>query len=1821
MSAVEWLISNLSQQVSQYRAGMDEMLAVESKWGGNIPAAIREDLQTQGQNIFNLIADIEKASADKTRQETFETAAQKSHESLLRQLDREIDMSDRIYGHWLQSVAKEPDKQVERRKEIARLEDELLKLNLHDLGSGELPSHDYTQLLSGSVKGVLYDAEEEAFKAAERASMIDEGETETAPTGGTDARDYENYTADQLDEINRVIEDANQDADQFTETFTPQDQARQKGDYTADQLDEINRVIEDANRDADQFTETFTPQDKSRLNINEAARAAEQDVSDNILYDVDPRDMPGGTPPEHAPDPNRMKFTGAQRKAIEHYLGRGLVIAGPGSGKTTVLKERLFHLVEERGVKLHNILTLAYNKSAALELQARAKPIGEAHIKTLHAFARQIVKENLEDFGYTQMPQLPEQEDFLEPFIRRLMASESEFGQVDDRTAKAIVGNIERARANVTQGLFEPESMKGEGKAYAIAYESFKTQHNYIDFQDMLLLAADLLDRSAEVREEYQRRYPFVQIDEFQDVSPSEMRFLEHLSDNIIAVGDDDQAIYGFRGGDSAVMQDFAETARQYQVTENFRSTPEIVGMSDELIQGSQKRLPKELSSTRKSGSKPRYLRTSPQNIREGLRGELADGRDTAILVRTNHEVAKVREMLNKMELGLVGDNVTVSTIHKSKGLEWDKVLFLLNTLDMSGGVYRSFPSAHTVEELEEERRLFYVAMTRARDELVMLGREPKFLQELGFNVKGDVIDIDDSPVEEIGRDQVTESRRFRDIIGRAFHKFRARYQRVRYYQDMYDMTSDLPDVEVIENLNVAQLHRSKMEALGEELGITPTARDQKPAKLRGMDRMLAKLHRPSRTMVGGGLAGNIGGTLAGLTDPVSLTARNLLPFILGRMGRKIDNRLYPQARRPNQNMYRSLFHALPDAVRGSLPEDIHQSGLDREGKLRNFRYIQSNIDTVHKPFFYEFPDTSDGWEGESTQRPLFNEDGERMIRVTTDELEQLSQDRQRTSLHTDLDTTESTSQIPIRPYSEFGYEGIYQRPTPPRGPQELSRASVKLLGQVRKHLRESLRGDRTPSAIWKRAFRINWETSHRKLIRKINRYLNKYAEDEVINFKKLSGLLDKFARSNTDVSMGAEGGVHDIGGRVTDLHNEVFDLIEDVWNENSPYFKPSHWIGAKGKLHELPFGLGVADVEQSGDPLGSADTEVTPEPVDIPDAAPEPVVDTPDAAPAPRATSTPRQRSRGKLFSGLLNRRKKQYGQIALLVKTFNEAGEVLEASSGIYLGDGRAAISLHGIMGSEGGLPARGVVSAVGGGDDIDFTNMVAYDKELDLAIVELDKTAEGVKDLIAARFGRGAKTDQKLHAYGMGRRPGEDIGLKESIGRAFRIGESVSTFVGDPFYEVQSGAPIFSESLLGGTEVQGMVAGRGEGKYGFYPSHLIEALNTQTEAIGAVDPAEFGTRAEAEEIFQRKLQSQVGSESDTLAGLRGKEKMGVQLLLERERRGVEYNRKQIREQEVATQFYHATPDSKTADVAKDIAEFDRMDKILTDPLNTRGADFGRAVGRSRFGGAARKASDAIGMTSDMLKLAKSMKLVKSVGKIGGLALGGLEFLDIAEKLQYHTGDVFSRMTEEVAVGGNTPEIMERYAELLGEKEFYGGGTLGNIGKLTKGAFSLLWGGSDFSPLEESYFEKEGGLRDIGSTPGAGKYLEWAERLPVVDPALVAFDRLEKGRAGKLLDLIKDPTKERHLRDVESQTVGFEDVLLNALSIATPEETEGIQGLLGQRGTALSDELGGYSEEDIARSREREPRLRKSLVFLERRKAAGQIQNSPGGTVQGGY
>ena len=114
--------------------------------------------------------------------------------------------------------------------------------------------------------------------------------------------------------------------------------------------------------------------------------------------------------------------------------------------------------------------------------------------------------------------------------------------------------------------------MAGDAKTFAIAFENFKAESREVDFQDMLLYAADLLERSPRIRQRYRDRFDFIQIDEFQDVSEADFRFLQQFGENLFAVGDDDQTIYSFRSGAGTVMRDYRSVAEgQGSVRSQFR--------------------------------------------------------------------------------------------------------------------------------------------------------------------------------------------------------------------------------------------------------------------------------------------------------------------------------------------------------------------------------------------------------------------------------------------------------------------------------------------------------------------------------------------------------------------------------------------------------------------------------------------------------------------------------------------------------------------------------------------------------------------------------------------------------------------------------------------------------------------------------------------------------------------------------------------------------------------------------------------------------------------------------------------------------------------------------------------------------------------------------------------------------------------------------------------------------------------------------------------------------------------------------------------------
>ena len=813
----------------------------------------------------------------------------------------------------------------------------------------------------------------------------------------------------------------------------------------------------------------------------------------------------------------------------------------------------------------------------------------------------------------------------------------------------------------MSTGLFDPDVLKGDAKTFAVAYETFKVDNRYLDFQDMLLYAADLMERRPDIRQKYRDRFDFIQIDEFQDISESDFRFLRELGENLFAVGDDDQTIYSFRTGAGDLMQEFAKESKLYEVTENFRSRPEIVDAARSIIEGSRKRLPKDLRSTRDPGGAVRYEETTPATLQSALEKELVPDADTAILTRTNDEKAAILNMLEGMP-ELKERVSTVSTLHGSKGLEFDRVIMILNTIESEwGGLIRSFPSVHSqdaleaMKELEEERRLFYVGMTRAKEELIFMGRESKFLGELGFGLEPPPAVATPEQIDTVNQEAVEVSRTFRQRMERGFHEFRARYQKLRTYQDMVDMErlGDIPDGEIIENLSFAQVHREKIEELGRDLGVEPAGRTDRPTRLRGMDRFLANIHRPGKIQIAG-YGGLIGADISGVTAGLGLIPRTIAGLgtaAATRGFRAADEFLYPHVRRPGQQLdYRELHHPLPPEVLESLSDDIDPS---------QFRLIEPQLDD-YRPQLYEFAHPTEGFGGDAFERPLFSEAGFQMERLRSlEEMEALRDEGLLTERHTYLDTRAAGPSLRITPYDAQAQDRLYRPPIRPRSERDLSTAAMEYMQNMREFLEEQRTSERRPSWLRRPDRRFGWERQHRRLLRPrigtgVEQFLQENRGRDVVDFEQLHRVLTRLNPENTRLAMGIPFGGQDMAAETIGLHTEVLNLLERTQDPASPYFGSPTDIMAGGRLHQLPDGR-----EASADPDGI------------------PRVDSPRFTLGQRA----RELFRRDRFRSPLDRFKPgdPLERAGLMVQTYDELGQKIRPGSGVYLGRGRVATALH--------------------------------------------------------------------------------------------------------------------------------------------------------------------------------------------------------------------------------------------------------------------------------------------------------------------------------------------------------------------------------------------------------------------------------------------------------------------------------------------------------------------------------------------------------------
>ena len=354
---------------------------------------------------------------------------------------------------------------------------------------------------------------------------------------------------------------------------------------------------------------------------------------------------------------------------------------------------------------------------------------------------------------------------------------------LSDRIEKfeKIVRNVEKVKLQVVEDFSNYNSIEDivnfilgsiddiVVKTFAEKYEDKKKKANAIDFLDMILYAVYLFERYPDIRTKWREKYEFVLVDEFQDISPIDFRLIKTLSENLFAVGDDDQAIYGFRGGNSEIMQNYneQENVTKFEITKNYRSTMTIVEHSRALIEHNKNRIRKNLRAKNTMELPIKVLETTNKTEDSSLlppsesnqmfidpqviTAEKLLIRDfsnsvcskIAILVRYRSEVDQVREMLrrNGFEeqvrsnpyrkkgdpcnfIGTDNEQIRVSTVHSVKGKEYDKVILIHNTLSKDFPFYDS-------DSIAEERRVFYVAMTRAKQELVVIGGECLFVWEL----------------------------------------------------------------------------------------------------------------------------------------------------------------------------------------------------------------------------------------------------------------------------------------------------------------------------------------------------------------------------------------------------------------------------------------------------------------------------------------------------------------------------------------------------------------------------------------------------------------------------------------------------------------------------------------------------------------------------------------------------------------------------------------------------------------------------------------------------------------------------------------------------------------------------------------------------------------------------------------------------------------------------------------------------------------------------------------------------------------------------------
>ena len=311
-----------------------------------------------------------------------------------------------------------------------------------------------------------------------------------------------------------------------------------------------------------------------------------------------------------------------QHLAVTAAPGPALVIAGAGSGKTRTLTYRVAFLLEN-GVQPERILLLTFTNKAAREMMRRVNDLLGEDLNalwggTFHSIGNRILRKHADRLGYKSDFTILDREDSKDLVQACIDASKVEVNEVRFPKAEMLADMFSMA-VNTNQRIHtiletNYHAFAGMGDVITeiqAAFQERKRQNNVMDFDDLLVLWLKLLREHEDVREQYQRRFQFVLVDEYQDTNKLQSDLIDLLAErsrNLMVVGDDSQSIYSWRGANFRNIIEFPQRyqeAKVYKIETNYRSTPEILELANAAIAPNTRQYPKHLVSACKSGEKP----------------------------------------------------------------------------------------------------------------------------------------------------------------------------------------------------------------------------------------------------------------------------------------------------------------------------------------------------------------------------------------------------------------------------------------------------------------------------------------------------------------------------------------------------------------------------------------------------------------------------------------------------------------------------------------------------------------------------------------------------------------------------------------------------------------------------------------------------------------------------------------------------------------------------------------------------------------------------------------------------------------------------------------------------------------------------------------------------------------------------------------------------------------------------------------------------------------------------------------------------------------